>query len=71
METVVSYARLLVGCALLFVGLAILRDSTGLTAAGVALGAIGLTAALHETAYVAARYVNAKSTDNTPTKRTQ
>ena len=61
MDTVVSYARLLIGCVLLFVGLATLRDPSGFAAGGIALGAIGLAATLHETAYVTARFINAKS----------
>lgn len=61
MDTVYSYARLVVGSSFMFWGLQMsLRSQAEASSSfGILLSGIGLAVALHETAYVAARYTRA------------
>ncbi|AWM38509.1 hypothetical protein GobsT_33220 [Gemmata obscuriglobus] len=60
MGTVFSYARLVAGSCLVFWGLWLAFRSNGVAPAlGIISSGVGLAAALHETAYVAARYLRA------------
>jgi len=58
METVFSYLRLVVGCSGMFTGVALLMHGSEQSRVyGIILGGVGLAVALHETAYVIARFV--------------
>ena len=60
MRTIYSTIRLLVGCCLLFCGINLLNAPSKWADAswfGVIAGGVGLTIALHELAYVHARFV--------------
>ncbi len=63
MQTVYTYARLLLGSGFVFWALWLLLRSEAYPLLGIVVGAVGMSVTLFETAFVVARFVRASSED--------